>query len=92
MSDDDTTPRDVFREDGVLRELKAVTSDDVPAVLHEALSLAVQSKLRGVVVLMAYHGSPKLRHLSGGTINLGEVALMVDHWKWQHFDAEHKGR
>lgn len=76
-------------EDGVIREIKPVTTDDVPGVLHEALSEAVAGKVRGVIVLMAYHGSTKLRHLHGGSINLAEVQHIIDHMKWQHFHSEH---
>jgi len=78
-------------DDDVLREVKPVTSDDVPKVLHEALSLAVQGKLRGVVVFMSFHGSTQLRHVQGGHMNLAEVSITVDHWKWQHFLSEQAG-
>lgn len=72
-------------EPGVLHEVKPVTSDDVPAVLHDALGLAVAGQIRGVVVLLAFHGTTKLEHVAGGEISIAEVALLVDHWKFEHF-------
>ncbi len=87
-----SVPGAAVSEDGAIREVKPVTSDDVPKVLHSALSDAVAGKLRGVVVLMAYHGGGSLVHLSGGTIHLSEVSLLVDHWKFRHFLDQAEGR
>ncbi len=79
-------------EDGGVRELKPIASDDVAAVLREALALAEAGKLRGVVLFMSHMGTSQLRHVQGGYMNLAEVSIVIDHWKWQHFQAESGGR
>jgi len=75
-------------EDGGVRELKPIASHDVAAVLREALVLAEAGKLRGVVLFMSHMGTTQLRHVQGGHMNLAEVSIIIDHWKWQHFQSE----
>lgn len=68
-----------------IREIGPVTSDDVPAALRQALDQAVDGKLRGVVILMAHHGSVRLTYATGGTFNIAEASLLLDRLKFDHF-------
>lgn len=66
---------------GSLHQFVPQTSDDVPARLREALDLAVTGKLRGVVVLLAFHDRTPMRQFTAGTITIGDAMALLEYWK-----------
>ena len=73
-----------------MRRVKPVTHDDVPKVLHDALSEAVQGKVRGVVVLLCYHEGLRMEHMTAGTMSISETSYLMDAWKWRQHQEQFK--
>lgn len=74
-----------------LREIRPVTSDDVPGALRAALDQAVDGTLRGVVILMTHHGTQRLTYATGGHWNIAEIGLLIDRLKFDHFCDQRGG-
>lgn len=66
-----------------LRQFVPQTSDAVPALLRGVLDLAIAGKLRGVVVLYAFHDRSPMGQGTAGDLSLAEAVLLLEHWKHQ---------
>ncbi len=74
-------------EGGNLRPLVPITDDAVPGLLRDALDLAVTSRIRGVVVMLAFHDRRPAEIRSAGDLSEADVAWLLA--KSQH-DLLHK--
>jgi hypothetical protein len=64
-----------------VRPFVPVTDDAVPAMLREALDLAVAGKLRGIVVLLAFHDRTPMVNLTAGDLSIADAVLLLESWK-----------
>lgn len=80
------------RDLGNVRAFVPETDDGVPRVLREALDLAVTSKLRGVVILMRFHGKDGYDHRAAGDLDLGDILLAFCGWVFHQFSLRELAR